>query len=128
MVLLGDKAKAKGACNIGTEKDKDEEAAAVVEAVIEEDTCQDGEGDEGAVWNLHQSRDKCAETEALDNNRSKVRYAAIWDVADDTQAKEQVQLDVEESLLDLVSFQMLVLDACLVALKPFHSNSLLSLG
>jgi hypothetical protein len=77
MVLLGDKAKTEGTSNVGAKKDEDEKAATVVETIVEQDACQNGEGDEGAVRNLHQSRDKCAEAETLDNNRS-LRSMLAW--------------------------------------------------
>jgi hypothetical protein len=51
---------------------------------------------------------------------------AVGDVADHSQQKEQIQLNIAESFLDLVSFQMLVFDSRLVASQPLNNNSLLT--
>jgi hypothetical protein len=51
---------------------------------------------------------------------------AVGDVADHSQQKEQVQLDIAKRLFHLISFQMLVLNSRLVASQPLNNNSLLT--
>jgi hypothetical protein len=51
---------------------------------------------------------------------------AVGDVADHSQQKEQIQLNIAKRLLHLISFQMLVFDSRLVASQPLNYNSLLA--
>lgn len=57
---------------------------------------------------LHQRGDQRAEPEAFNDDGSEVGDASVGDVADAAQKKEQVRLDVRESLPNLVPFEVLL--------------------
>lgn len=56
---------------------------------------------------MHQRRNKCAEAKAFDDDGAEVRDAAVGDVADGAEDKEEIQLDVEEGFFDLVALHTL---------------------
>lgn len=80
-LVEGDETKAEGAGNVGAEKYQDKKASFVDEFVVQVDTHQDGQRDEGAVGNLHKCCDERAEAESFDNDGSKVGNAAIRNVS-----------------------------------------------
>ena len=72
MDVLRHKMQAECAGDVGDEEDEHEEAALILEFVVQVDAKKDGANDEGAVWDLHQSRDECREAKSLDDEGSKV--------------------------------------------------------
>jgi hypothetical protein len=53
---------------------------------------------------------------------------AVGDIADHSEQEEEVQFNVAEGFFDLVDFQMLVLDACLVSSQSLDYDFLLAEG
>ncbi len=98
-----DESQTKGARNVRTEEEQDEETALVFVSVVEVDAEEDADGDQSAVWDLHQGRDERGETEAFYNQRPKITDTAVWNIADAAKDEEEVELDVHEGFFDLIA-------------------------
>lgn len=128
MVIGGEEAEAEGSGDVGAEEEKDEPAtclsAVACHVVVEKHADQDRNGDERAVWDLHERRHQRRESKALDDDRSEIADSAIGDVAYDAKKEEEVRFNVRERFADLVPLEVLVFDARLVFAKTFDSDAL----
>ena len=67
--------------NAAVEENENEEAAFIHEFVVQVDACQDRQGDESAVRDLHECCHECAEAETFDNDGTEVGYTTVRDIA-----------------------------------------------